>query len=253
MTKLRFSILTIFPDFVKVISRYGVIAQAIEEGIIEIEVFNLRDFALDKHRTVDDYPFGGGPGMVMKAEPFFEFFEYYDRELKPTLGTPYVVLTSPQGDVLSNELAMELASKGHLLIICGRYEGIDERVMRFVDREVSIGDYVLTGGELAAMVMVDVVSRFVPGVVDSESVENDSFYNDLLDHPHYTRPRELRGMCVPEVLLSGNHEEIELWRRKEALKKTILKRPDLFLRHQIDDFDKKALLLLFKELMENAQ
>lgn len=249
MPNLRIGVLTIFPEFVKVVREYGVISQAVENGILEIDVFDLRDFAMDKHRTVDDYPYGGGPGMVMKPAPFFEFFKFYNE----TYGKPYVVLTSPQGDVLNNTIARELAGKGHLLIICGRYEGIDERVMKFVDREISIGDYVLTGGELPAMVIIDVISRFVPGVVEEESVKNDSFYNDLLDHPHYTRPRVIEGMSVPEVLISGNHEEVELWRRKEALKKTMLKRPDLFMKRQFDLLDKKALLVLYKELLEDAE
>lgn len=246
---MRIGILTIFPDFVKVIKEYGVIAQAVENNLLQIDVFNLRDFATDKHKVVDDYAYGGGPGMVMKPEPFFKFFEYYNQ----MFGKPYVVLTSPQGKTLNNEVAKRLSAQERLLIICGRYEGIDERVMKFVDEEISIGDYVLTGGELPAMVITDVVSRFIPGVVEEESVKNDSFYNDLLDYPHYTRPRNIDGLEVPEVLLSGNHEEIELWRRKESLKKTIAKRPDLFLKHQFDEVDKKALLLLFKELIKDAK
>ncbi|MGQ9855395.1 MAG: tRNA (guanosine(37)-N1)-methyltransferase TrmD [Fervidobacterium sp.] len=246
---MRVGVVTIFPDFVKVIKDYGVIAQAVENGLIDIEIFNLRDFTTDKHKVVDDYPYGGGPGMVMKPEPFFRFFEFYSQKY----GKPYVLLTSPQGRRLTNNFAQELASKEHILIICGRYEGIDERVSHFVDEEVSIGDYVLTGGELPAMVVIDAVSRFVPGVVEEESVKNDSFYNDLLDHPHYTRPREIEGLKVPEVLVSGNHEEVELWRRKESLKKTMLKRPDLFIKHTFDELDKKALISLFRELMSNAQ
>jgi len=246
---VKAGIVTIFPDFVKVIREYGVIAQAVENGLLEIEIFNLRDFTTDKHKVVDDYPYGGGPGMVMKPEPFFRFFEYYNANF----GKPYVVLTSPQGKRLDNNLAKELAKREKLVIICGRYEGIDERVMSFVDEEISIGDYVLTGGELPAMVILDVVSRFIPGVVEEESVKNDSFYNDLLDHPHYTRPRETNGLSVPDVLISGNHEEVEMWRRKESLKKTMLKRPDLFMKHNFDDMDKKALISLFRELINNAR
>uniref|UniRef100_A0A7C5U4K0 tRNA (guanine-N(1)-)-methyltransferase n=1 Tax=Fervidobacterium nodosum TaxID=2424 RepID=A0A7C5U4K0_9BACT len=246
---MRIGILTIFPDFVKVIKEYGVIAQAIENNLLQIDVFNLRDYTTDKHKVVDDYPYGGGPGMVMKPEPFFRFFEEYNAKF----GKPYVVLTSPQGETLNNEVAKRLVEKENIVIICGRYEGIDERVMTFVDEEISIGDYVLTGGELPAMVITDVISRFVPGVVEEESVKNDSFYNDLLDHPHYTRPREIAGLKVPEVLMSGNHEEVELWRRKESLKKTMLRRPDLFLKHNLDEADKKALLSLFKELIKDAR
>jgi len=246
---VKVGIVTIFPDFVKVVREYGVIAQAVENGLLEIEIFNLRDFTTDKHKVVDDYPYGGGPGMVMKPEPLFRFFEYYTNNF----GKPYVVLTSPQGKRLDNNAAKELATKENLVIICGRYEGIDERVMTFVDDEISIGDYVLTGGELPAMVILDVLSRFVPGVVEEESVKNDSFYNDLLDHPHYTRPAEINGMSVPEVLMSGNHEEVELWRRKESLKKTLLKRPDLFIKHNFDEMDKKALIKLFREMSGNAR
>ncbi|MGB4262937.1 MAG: tRNA (guanosine(37)-N1)-methyltransferase TrmD [Fervidobacterium sp.] len=246
---MNIGILTIFPDFVKVIKEYGVISQAIKSGLLDIQIFNLRDFTNDKHRVVDDYPYGGGPGMVMKPEPFFEFFRFYEERH----GKPYVLLTSPQGTPLSNEVAKELSFKERIVIICGRYEGIDERIMKLVDMEVSIGDYVLTGGELPAMVITDVVSRFIPGVVEEESVRNDSFYNDSFDYPHYTRPRTIEGMQVPEVLVSGNHEEINLWRRKEALKKTMLKRPDLFMKHQLDEVDKQAILMLFKELMKDAQ
>lgn len=246
---MRIGILTIFPDFVKVITEYGVIAQAIRAGLLKIDIYNLRDYTTDKHKVVDDYPYGGGPGMVMKPEPFFRFFGDYIKNN----GKPYVVLTSPQGKTLNNDIAKDLANHENLVIICGRYEGIDERVMNFVDDEISIGDYVLTGGEIPAMVIVDVLSRFVPGVVEEESVKNDSFYNYLLDHPHYTRPRNIDGLSVPEVLISGNHEEVELWRKKEALKKTMIRRPDLFLKHDFDLIDKKALLLLFKEMINNAQ
>ncbi len=245
---MRISVLTIFPDFVKVVKEFGVISQAVENGLLQIDIFNLRDFTEDKHKVVDDYPFGGGPGMVMKPEPFFKFFEFYEQ----IYGKPYVILTSPQGERFDNNLAQEISKKENVVIICGRYEGIDERVMKFVELEVSIGDYVLSGGELPAMVIIDTVSRFVPGVINEESVKNDSFYNNLLDHPHYTRPREYKGYSVPEVLFSGDHEKIEIWRRKEALKKTILKRPDLFLKREFDKIDKVALLELLREMIKDA-
>ena len=243
---MRITIVTIFPEMVKVVKEYGVIARAVKEGKLVIDVVNLRDYATDRHRTVDDYPYGGGPGMVMKPEPFFRFYDEYVKNF----GKPFVVLTSPQGRILNNEVAQQLASKENLVILCGRYEGIDERVMNLVDEEISIGDYVLTGGEIPAMVIVDVVSRFVPGVVDEESLKRESFYNDLLDYPNYTRPREYRGLKVPEILLSGNHEEIEIWRRKESILKTIIKRPDLFLKKTLDEKDKIALIKLVRELME---
>lgn len=247
---MRFSVVTIFPEMLESFKKFGVVAQAIAEGIIEVNVYNLRDFTTDKHRVVDDYPFGGGPGMVMKAEPFFKFYDFY----LENFGEPYVVLTSPQGRIFDNGKAMELAKKENLVIFCGRYEGIDERVMDVVDEEISIGDYVLTGGELAAMVIIDATSRFVPGVVDEESVKRESFMDDLLDHPVYTRPRSVRGKDVPEILLSGDHERIEIWRRKESIKKTILKRPDLFLKKEgFDRIDKLSIIELVRELIENAR
>ncbi len=243
---MRITVVTIFPDMVKVVREYGVIARAVKEGKLIIDVVNLRDYTTDKHRTVDDYPYGGGPGMVMKPEPFFRFYDDYVERY----GKPYIVLTSPQGRVLNNEIARHLAKKEKLVILCGRYEGIDERVMTIVDEEISIGDYVLTGGEIPAMVIVDVVSRFIPGVVDEESLKRESFYDGLLDYPNYTRPREYRGLKVPEILLSGNHEEIEMWRRKESILKTIIKRPDLFLKKNLDEKDKIAIIKLVRELVE---
>jgi len=245
---LIISIVTIFPEMVKVVKNYGVLSRAVKLGKIDIKIFNLRDFTSDKHKTVDDYPYGGGPGMVMKPEPFFKFFDFY----KKNFGQPFVVLTSPQGKTLNNNLVKKLSQKENLVIICGRYEGIDERIMNFVNMEISIGDYVLTGGELPAMVIADAVSRFVPGVIEEKSVKNDSFNTGLLDFPHYTRPREINGFKVPEVLFSGNHNKVEIWRRKMALKKTMEKRPDLFLKKELDITDKKALLELFKELNKNA-
>ncbi len=247
---MRFSVVTIFPDMIESFKKFGVVAQAIANGIIEVNSYNLRDFTTDKHRVVDDYPFGGGPGMVMKAEPFFRFYDFYLEKF----GKPHVVLTTPQGRIFDNEKAMELAQKEDLVILCGRYEGIDERVMEIVDEEISIGDYVLTGGELAAMVIIDATSRFVPGVVDEESVKKESFMNDLLDHPVYTRPRSIQKKEVPEILLSGDHEKIEIWRRKEAMKKTILKRPDLFLKKEsFDRIDKLSIIELVRELIKDAR
>lgn len=246
---MKISVLTIFPEMVEVIKKYGVISRAVQENKIEINIFNLRDFTSDKHRTVDDYPFGGGPGMVMKPEPFFMFYDFYVQ----AFGKPHTILTSPQGRTFNNDLVKELSLKENLLIICGRYEGIDERVMELVDDEISIGDYVLTGGELPAMVMIDAISRFVPGVISDESVIEESFNTGLLDHPHYTRPREFNGRKVPEVLLEGNHEKIELWRRKMSLKKTIQRRPDLFLKKEFDEVDKIALLELLRELINDVK
>jgi len=242
------TIVTIFPDMVEVVKKYGVVAKAVENGLVDIRVVNLRDYTTDRHRTVDDYPYGGGTGMVMKPEPFFRFYESYVERY----GKPYVILTSPQGRTFNYEIAEELSKKDNIVILCGRYEGIDERVMEIVDDEISIGDYILTGGELPAMVITDAVVRLVPGVVEKESVERESFHQGLLDHPVYTRPYEFRGKRVPDVLLSGDHERIELWRRKESIKKTIMKRPDLFVKKQLDEMDKLAIIELFKELMKEC-
>ncbi len=239
---MRIIIATIFPDFVKVIKEYGVISQAVKDGKLSIEIMNLRDFAEDKHKTVDDYPYGGGPGMVMKPEPFYRLYDYIVQKF----GKPFVIMTSPQGEKFDNNIAVSLSRKENILILCGRYEGVDERIMKLVDMELSIGDYVLSGGELAAMVMCDAISRFVPGVVDEESLKQDSFFNDLLDHPHYTRPAVFRDMKVPDVLLSGNHEDTDLYRLSESLRRTAIRRPDLFIKHDFTEKDKKALILLIR-------
>ncbi|AKI98246.1 tRNA (guanosine(37)-N1)-methyltransferase TrmD [Kosmotoga pacifica] len=247
---MKIRVLTIFPEMFSILSQYGVISRAIKENKVDFVAVNLRDFTTDRHRTTDDYPYGGGSGLVMKVEPFLKAYE----KLRDSEGKPHVILTSPQGNVFNNEKALELAKKDNLLFLCGRYEGIDERITSIVDEELSIGDFVLSGGELPAMVMIESILRFVPGVIgDIESVEKDSFFNDLLDYPHYTRPREVDGMKVPEVLLNGNHEEIELFRRKESIKRTMLRRPDLFLKHEFDKMDKKALLSLFRELMDGVE
>ncbi|ABV32695.1 MULTISPECIES: tRNA (guanosine(37)-N1)-methyltransferase TrmD [Pseudothermotoga] len=246
---MRIIISSIFPEFVRVIKEYGVIAQALRQQMLQIEVLNLRDFTHDKHRTVDDYPYGGGPGMVMKPEPFFEVY----RHCLDKYSNLYTIMTSPQGVQFNNRIARHLSEKENLLIFCGRYEGVDERVMKIVDMEISIGDYVLSGGELAAMVICDAVSRFVPGVIDEESAKRDSFYNELLDYPHYTRPAEFDGMKVPDVLLSGNHEKVELFRIAESLKRTAFRRPDLFVKRDFSEDEKKALIWLIKELAKDAE
>jgi tRNA (guanine37-N1)-methyltransferase len=247
--QLSIKILTIFPDMFSSLLEWGVISRSVENGILEILPVDLRDFTNDKHRTTDDYPYGGGSGLVMKAPPFFRAYESITKQ-----GTkPHVIFTTPKGKLFNNDKAKELAGKDNLLFLCGRYEGVDERVMTIVDEELSIGDFVLSGGELATMVMIDAISRFVPGVVgDIQSVEKDSFYNEILDHSHYTRPREVKNLKVPNVLLSGNHEKIEISRRKESLLKTILRRPDLFMKHEFDQIDKKALIEIIKENIKNV-
>jgi tRNA (guanine37-N1)-methyltransferase len=235
---MRFDIITIFPELLSSVFSAGVIKKAIEKGLLEIRVHNLRDFTHDKHRQVDDRPYGGGEGMVLKPEPIFEAVE----KIK-VFPDASVYLLSPQGRRFNSELARELATRPQLILICGRYEGVDERVAEYlVDGELSIGDYVLTGGEPAAWVIVDAVARFIPGVVGkSESVRHDSFFDGLLDYPHYTRPREFRGMKVPSVLFSGDHEKILRWRKRKALEKTWRLRPDLLAEKKLS-FEEKCLL-----------
>ncbi len=216
----------------------GVIKKALDKGLIEVHVHNLRDFTFDKHKQIDDRPFGGGQGMVLKSEPIFVAVEKIKRNEK----TP-VYLLSPQGRKFDFRLAEELAQHPQVILICGRYEGVDERVIQYlVTGEISIGDYILTGGEPAAIVVVDGISRFIPQVVGNvESVKNDSFYEGLLEFPQYTRPRDFRGMEVPEVLFSGDHSKIESWRRKKSLEKTWLQRPDLLESRKLSAEEKKIL------------
>ena len=224
---LRFDIITIFPDFFRTVFDYGIVRRAHASGLVETRTHDLRGRTSDRHRTVDDRPFGGGDGMILKPEPLFAAVEALT-EAKGG-GTTRVVLLSPQGRPLTQALAEELARAEQIIIICGRYEGVDERVAEaLVTDEISIGDYVLSGGEPAAVVLVDAIVRLVPGALGSEtSAANDSFSRGLLDYPHYTRPPEFRGLRVPEVLLSGNHGEIERWRRRASLRKTRRNRPDL--------------------------
>ncbi len=236
---MRFDILTLFPEMFSSPFQESILAKAIEKGLIEVRTINIRDFALDKHRIVDDAPYGGGQGMVMKVEPIARAIEQVKSE-DPSVRTIYL---TPEGKPLNQEMARQLSSRSHLILLCGRYEGVDERVRElFVDEEISIGDYVLTGGELAAMVLIDAVSRLLPGVLGSDrSAEEDSFFGSLLEYPQYTRPASFRGYEVPEVLLSGNHHMISLWRRKEALRRTWMRRPDLLSKASLSEEDKKIL------------
>jgi len=235
---MRFDIITIFPEMFGSVFSKGVIKKALDKGLIEVHVHNLRDFTFDKHKQIDDRPFGGGQGMVLKSEPIFAAVEKIKRNEK----IPVYIL-SPQGRKFDFRLAEELAQYPQVILICGRYEGVDERVIQYlVTGEISIGDYVLTGGEPAAIVVVDGISRFIPQVVGNvESVKNDSFYEGLLEFPQYTRPRNFRGMEVPEVLFSGDHSKIESWRRKKSLEKTWLQRPDLLESRKLSAEEKKIL------------
>ncbi|MGB9787347.1 MAG: tRNA (guanosine(37)-N1)-methyltransferase TrmD [Dictyoglomus turgidum] len=244
---LRIDIVTIFPEMFKGPFDVSILKKAQDKGLVEIKVYNLRDFTEDKHRTVDDYPYGGGSGMVMKPEPIFKAVRSLKKE------NSEVILLSPSGDLFNQKIAEELSKKNHLILICGRYEGVDERVKSIITREISIGDYVLTGGEIPAMVIVDAVVRLVPGVLgDPDSLREESFQWGILEYPQYTHPRDFEGMKVPDILLSGNHERIRRWRRKEALKKTFLKRPDLLEKTSLTQEDLELLEEIKKELREEV-
>jgi tRNA (guanine37-N1)-methyltransferase len=241
----KFSIVTIFPDMIQSYLGCSILKRAIEKGIVIVEVHNLRDYSTDKHKTVDDYPYGGGPGMVMKPEPFYRVME----SVWPAKENRRVIMLSPHGRVFSQDVALELLDDDReLVFLCGRYEAIDERVREhLIDDEISIGDYVLTGGELPALVIIDAVSRLLPDVLgDNQSVEDESFSKGLLDYPHYTRPEDFRGMRVPKVLLSGNHEDIRKWRKQQSLKVTLLKRPELLNIYTLSDEE----IILFDQIKE---
>lgn len=244
---MRFDIISLFPDMFGSILSGGVVRKALDKGLIEIKVHNLRDFADSKQKQVDDRPFGGGQGMVLKPEPVFRAVE----QIRQGENIP-VYLLSPQGRRFDYRLAEELAGLSRVILVCGRYEGVDERVIEYLaDGEISIGDYVLTGGEPAAWIIIDAVSRFIPQVVGKEeSVRQNSFFEGLFDHPHYTRPRSFRGLKVPEVLFSGDHKGIAEWRRRKALEKTWVKRPDLIDKRKLSQEDKKRLEKIKKERKE---
>lgn len=235
---MRFDIITIFPEIFGSTFSAGVLKRALEKSLIEVRVHNLRDFARGKHRQVDDRPFGGNEGMVLKPEPIFAAVE----NIRDSAETP-VLLLSPQGKRFDTPLAEKLARFSQIVLICGRYEGVDERVTRHLATdEISIGDYVLTGGEYAALVIIDAVSRNIPGVVGKkESVRKDSFIGGLFDHPQFTRPRDYRGLRVPEVLFSGDHKRIERWRKEKALEKTARHRPDLLKNRELTPDERNIL------------
>ena len=222
---MNFTVLSIFPEMFKPFWEYGIVGRAVKQGKINVSAFNLRDFATDKHRTTDDRPYGGGCGMVMKPEPLAAAI----RAAKEKTPASKTILLTPQGRVFSQDMAQAFAACAGFTFICGRYEGVDERICSgFIDDEVSIGDYVLTGGELAAMIVIEAVTRLIPGVLGGEdSAEKDTFSEKLVEHAHYTRPPVFEGEAVPDVLLSGNHKQIEKWRLEASLIRTFLKRPDL--------------------------
>ncbi|MDD2486631.1 MAG: tRNA (guanosine(37)-N1)-methyltransferase TrmD [bacterium] len=238
-------IVTIFPGIIESHLSESLIKKARERGILVVEAHDLRNYTSDRHRTVDDAPYGGGAGMVMKAPPFFEAVDAITalRGYKP-----HTIMVTPQGRTLNQKRAQELAARDGLLILCGHYEGVDERVRAaLADEEISLGDYVLMGGEVAAMAIVEAVSRLLPGVLGAiEAHKEESHYAGLLEYPHYTRPAEYRGLGVPEVLLSGNHSRIERWRRHEMLRRTLQRRPELLLKADLVDDDKSMMCELIK-------
>ena len=232
---MRIDVVTLFPELVTGPLGTSIIGRAAEAGTVEYRVHDLREHGLGRHRSVDDYPYGGGAGMVMRPEPLFA-------ALEPLRAAgAHVVLLDPAGERLTDALARELATIPHLALVCGRYEGVDERIRTLVDREVSIGDYVLTGGELPALVLVDALVRLVPGVITEASQAGDSYASGLLEHPQYTRPERFRDLDVPPVLLSGNHGEVDRWRRRESLRRTLERRPDLLDEAPLDDADRRVL------------
>ena len=273
---MKIDILTIFPDFFRGPLDYGIVRRARETGLVEINIHDLRAFTKDKHRTVDDRPFGGGEGMVLKPEPIFECLESFgdvaSREVRLSAGAKQsVILLSAQGRRLDQTLAAQLSALDRIVLICGRYEGVDERISEHLaDREVSIGDYVLSGGELGAAVILDTVTRLIPGAVGNQaSTQQESFTENaelagdgpsstcvsggLLDYPHYTRPADFRGMAVPEVLMNGNHDQIRNWRRKTALEKTLRNRPDLLEQVALTAEDRELLNQIKLEQVKLAQ
>jgi len=233
---MRIDILTLFPEMFTSPFDVSIIDRARKNSLLEINTINIRDYALDKHQQVDDTPYGGGAGMVMKADVLSRAI----RNVKKA--DTRVIYLSPQGQRLTQDMVVRLSGEKQLLFVCGHYEGIDERVMPLIDEEISIGDYILTGGELGAMVLIDAVARLIPGVLgDDNSSQEESFSNGLLEYPHYTRPRYFEEMAVPEILLSGHHAEIRRWRMKLSLLRTLLKRPELLLNREYDKEERKLL------------
>jgi tRNA (guanine37-N1)-methyltransferase len=232
---LRVDVVTLFPELFDVPLRISVIGRAVERGLLVVETHDLRQHGLGPHRSVDDYPYGGGAGMVLRPEPLHAAIAPL-REAGAR-----VILLDPAGERLTDAMARELAGAAHLALVCGRYEGIDERARALADREVSIGDYVLTGGELPALVLIDAVARLLPGVIEEESTTGDSFAAGLLEHPQYTRPEVYEGQEVPPVLRSGHHAEVERWRRRESLRRTLERRPDLLETAPLSDADRRVL------------
>ncbi len=245
---MNYNIITIFPNLIHSFSDTGFIKRSIKNDIININIINLREYSANKHKRVDDKTYGGGPGMVMQYKPIYD-------AIKNIKDSGPIIYLSPQGEPLTQVKLKKLASEENLTILCGRYEGIDQRVVDdLVDEEISLGDYVISGGESASMVLLEGITRLIPGAVDDEeSIKQDSFQSGILDHPHYTKPEEINGMKIPDVLISGNHEKIEIWRRKQALGLTWLKRPELLKNVKLSKEDDKLLKEYILENKENDQ
>ncbi len=244
---MKITLLTLFPGIFESPLNESIVKKAQDKGLVSFNIVNIRDFAEDIHRTCDDAPYGGGPGMVMKIEPIYKAMEHVEAQS----GRPKFILLTPQGRVFDEDTAKRLSRLSHICLVCGRYEGVDERVLSFVDEEISIGDYVLSGGEIPALVLIDAVVRHIPGALGNEqSTEDESLKGKLLEYPQYTRPPAFMDMEVPSVLLSGNHEEIRKWRRKEAIRKTILKRPDLMEAFEPGEEDRRFIREIMEEIPE---
>ncbi len=244
---MKFSILTLFPGMFEQPLKESILGKAADKGLVNFDIVNIRDFADEPHRSCDDTPYGGGPGMVMKVEPIYRAIEH----VKATSGRAKVVLMTPQGRRFDHFTAERFARSPHICVVCGRYEGVDERVLEYIDEEISIGDYVTSGGEFPALVLIDAVARFIPGVLGNDaSMHSESFKEPLLEYPQYTRPETFMDLAVPPVLLSGNHEEIRKWRRKEAIRKTFLRRPDLLEGFQATDEDRRFMREVMEEIPE---
>ncbi len=246
---MKFSVLTLFPEMFESVLGESIIGRAIKKGVIETEYVNIRDFSEGNYRRVDDYPYGAGGGMVMQPMPIYKAYQSVKGDEKP-----YVIYMSPQGNVFSQQKARELSEMEHVVILCGHYEGVDERIIEeIVDEEISVGDYVLTGGELPAMIVIDATSRMIEGVLDSdETMQVESHYDGLLEYPQYTRPVEFLGKRVPDILLSGHHANIEAWRREQSLIRTKLKRPDLIKKANLTDKEKEMLKKVRRKRKKNA-
>jgi len=246
---MKIDILTLFPEMIEAMIDVSILRRAIHQKVVDIQIINFRDYSSNKHKKVDDYAYGGGAGMLLSVQPIADC-------LRSISGSEaaHIILTSPKGTPFHQEKAVELSKKDHLVLICGHYEGFDHRVMRYVDEELSIGDYVLTGGEIPTMAIVDSIVRLLPGALHNEaSSEIDSFSDGLLEYPQYTRPLEYDGMTVPEVLLSGNHEEIRKWRKYHSIEQTHLRRPDLMKTAQLDEEGKKMLNEIHRAKKENME